>query len=70
MVLSEMSTTHGQFGSTSAGDDSAMVKIVQSIRKILMTNDNEMNDKILCRTLWEFNICARKVMMTLFDRLT
>ena len=70
MVLSEMSTTHGQFGSTSAGDDSAMVKIVQSIGKVRMASDDEVDDEILCRTLWEFNICARKVMITLFDRVT
>ena len=37
-------STHGQLGSTnSAGDDSAMVQIVQSIVKILMTNDDEMD---------------------------
>ena len=36
--------THEQFGSTnSAGDGSAMVKIVQSIGKILMMNGDEMD---------------------------
>ena len=36
--------THGQLGSTnSAGDDSTMVKIVQSIGKILMMNGDEMD---------------------------
>ena len=36
--------THGQLGSTnSVGVDSAMVKIVQSIAKVLMMNGDEMD---------------------------
>ena len=36
--------THGQLGSTnSVGDDSAIVKIVQSITKVLMINGDEMD---------------------------